>query len=211
MLAGLRTIWSADIPLAASLEAATADYQTGHFDSALTKLDQQDRAQGPTAESRDLRGEISLQQGNFVAAEQAFTAAHKQARELFPPRLHLAGTYLREKKYSAAREVYEKLAAETNIFTSNERVRHALLVTALAARDRVGTKDALDSIKFPTETPAYYFAQAAAEFAQGNESAAGSRGRFTISAGLRKNPRRPQFDSLGLVVFFCLFLRCPTA
>jgi predicted Zn-dependent protease len=154
------------------LEAAKSDYAAGHFDSALAKLDQRDKAKGPSGESLDLRGALALEQGKLESAERAFTAAHKLEPELFAPRLHLGDLYLREKKYAEAREVYQKLAAETNILISNERIRYGLLIAAFAGHDEAAAQSTLANIKFPTETGAYYFAQAAAEFAHGETRSA---------------------------------------
>jgi tetratricopeptide (TPR) repeat protein len=154
------------------LETARIDYQTGHFDSALTKLDQRDRTEEANGEALDLRGAIALEQGKFSAAAHAFQEAHKLAPELFAPRLHLGDLYLREKKYGEAREVFQRLASETNILISNERVRYGLLLVALATHQESAAKAALENIKFPTETPAYYFAQAASDFSHGNERSA---------------------------------------
>jgi tetratricopeptide (TPR) repeat protein len=154
------------------LESARTDYVTNHLDSALTKLDQHDKAKGPDAESLDLRGEIALEQGKLAEAARAFNEAHELQPELFSPRLHLGDLFMREKKYAEARAVYQKLATETNVLVASERVRYGLLLTDLAAHDEAAAKRALDNIKFPTETPAYYFAQAAWEFAHGKERSA---------------------------------------
>jgi tetratricopeptide (TPR) repeat protein len=154
------------------LDSAKADYAKGHLDSAFAKLKERDKAQGASGESLDLRGSIALEEGKFAEAEQAFNAAHKLEPELFAPRLHLGDLDLREKKYEDARELYQRLASETNILTSNERVRYGLLIADLALHNEAAAQSALENIKFPTETPAYYFAQAAWEFAHGNESSA---------------------------------------
>jgi hypothetical protein len=44
------------------------------------------------------------------------------------------------------------------------------LLTYLAGHDEEGAKTALAAIKFPTEGPAYYYAQAAWNFAHDNKS-----------------------------------------
>jgi predicted Zn-dependent protease len=154
------------------IDSAKSDYQNDHLDSALMKLDEHDRAKGATAESLDLRGSIALQRGELAGAEKAFSAANKLQPDLIAPRLHLGDLFLREKKYPEAQQVYQKLAQETNILTSNERVRYALLIIALASHDEAAAKSALENIKFPTETPAYYFAQAAWEFSHGDPGSA---------------------------------------
>ena len=86
--------------------------------------------------------------------------------------MHLGDLALREKKYAEARAIYERLCSETNVLISNERTRYGLLIVALATRDEPAAKSALAKIKFPTQSPAYYFAQAAWEFAHGNERSA---------------------------------------
>ncbi len=157
---------------ASLLESARTDYATGHFEAALAKINQRDQRKGPSGESLDLRATILLEQGQIDAATRAVQEAHKIQPELFAPRLHHADILLREKKYAEAREIYAKLAKETNVLISNERVRYGLLLSALGLHDQAAAATALTNIKFPTETGAYYFAQAAAEFAQGNTRSA---------------------------------------
>ncbi|MEO6872514.1 MAG: hypothetical protein ABI233_09885 [Chthoniobacterales bacterium] len=158
--------------LANLLETAKSDYETGHFDSALAKLDKRDKARGPSAESLDLRGQIALEQGKLDLAAKGFDEAHKLAPQVFAPRLHAADVLLRAKKYDDAGQVYRRLVSETNILISNERVRYGLLITALAQHKTEAAKRTLANSNFPTETPAYYFAQAAMELSQGHASAA---------------------------------------
>jgi len=147
-------------------------HKSGHLDSALTKLDLGEKAKGPTGESLDLRGSIALEQGKFDLALHAFTEAHKLEPDLFAPRLHLGDLFLREKRYAEARAVYQRLLTETNILISNERVRYGLLIIALANHEDSAARSAWENIRFPTESPAYYFAQAAWEFAHGNDRSA---------------------------------------
>jgi tetratricopeptide (TPR) repeat protein len=154
------------------VEAAQADYKSGHLDSALTKLDEREKTEGTSGEALDLRGSIALEQGRLETAQKAFTAAHTLAPDFFAPRLHLGDLLLREKNYAAARAIYQQLSTETTVLISSERLRFALLIVALATHDEEASKSSLENIKFPTETPAYYYAQAAWEFAHGNPRSA---------------------------------------
>jgi hypothetical protein len=54
----------------------------------------------------------------------------------------------------------------------DSRGGYALLIIALATHDDAASQSALAEIKFPTETPAYYYTHAAWEFAHGNNSSA---------------------------------------
>ncbi len=171
-LAPVRAATTGNAYFANLLESARADYATGHLDTALAKLDQRDQAKGPSGESLDLRGLVLFEQGKNDAAAQAISEAHKIHPELFAPRLHLGDILLRQKKYAEARDIYSKLVAETNVLIASERVRYGLLLAALGLHDDAAAQSALANIKFPTETGAYYFAQAAAEFAHGNTRSA---------------------------------------
>jgi predicted Zn-dependent protease len=154
------------------LQAAKKDFRSGNFDSALSALDRIDKGRSENVESLDLRGTIYFEQGRLDEAKKAFRAAHEADGANFSPRLHLADILLREKKFAEARDIYGTLLKETNIQESNERLRYAMLLTYLFARDENGARSALARIKFPTESPAYYYAQAAWEFAHDHKKEA---------------------------------------
>jgi len=148
-----------------TLEVATRAARNGKLAEALAALDEVDKARKPTAESLDLRGCIFLEQEKFNDATKAFEAAHTADDALFLPRLHLGDVLFRQKKFQEARAVYEPLIRQTNVLISSERLRYGVLLARLGAHDEAGAQLAFESIKFPTETPAYYYAQAAWQFA----------------------------------------------
>jgi tetratricopeptide (TPR) repeat protein len=154
------------------LEGARKSLEARDFVRAHAALDRFEKANKPTAESLDVRGCVYMEQGNFAEAAKAFEAAHDTDSTLFPPRIHTGDLLLRQKKFAEAREVYEMLAKETNITTSTERLRFGILITYLAEHDEARAHTSLESINFPTQTPAYYYAQAAWALAHGNKSAA---------------------------------------
>jgi tetratricopeptide (TPR) repeat protein len=168
-------LFLAELPLCAAdetapqnanlLETARNDFRGGNFDRALGTLDRIDKADNKNADSLDLRGLIYLEQGRFDEAKKAFLAANEANYASFSPRLHFGDALLREKKFAEARDVYGKLWRQTNSQLSNERLRYAVLLTYLFERDETRARTALQRIKFPTESPAYYYAQAAWEFA----------------------------------------------
>lgn len=155
---------------AGTLEVAKRAAQNGKFADALAALNAIDKRGKPTAESLDLRGCIYLEQEKFDDATKAFEAAHSANDALFLPRLHLGDVLFRQKKFDAARAVYERLDQQTNVLMSNEHVRYGVLLARLGAHDEAGAQLAFARIKFPTETPAYYYAQAAWQFAHERKS-----------------------------------------
>ncbi len=168
----LATLALAQSPLPSGvnlLEAARHNFESGKFDAAWTLLDQAARRKKESGEAIDLRGLIRMEQGKWRDAEKFFRAAHAADAHLFTPRLHLGDLLLREKKYAAARDVYADLFKEANILISVEKLRYAILLTYLAQHDEEHARQVYDKIVFPTESPAYYYAQAAWEFAHGKE------------------------------------------
>ena len=108
-----------------------------------------------------------MEQGNFPAAAEAFEAGHATDLLIFAPRLHAGDLLLRRKQYPQARGVYETLLKETNVVISSERLRYAILLSYIGEKEENAAKNAFGQITFPTESPAYYYAQAAWAFAHG--------------------------------------------
>ncbi|MEP7014353.1 MAG: hypothetical protein ABI925_02830 [Verrucomicrobiota bacterium] len=150
------------------LGAAREQFARGKLDAALAILDRLDKSHR-TFESLDLRGCIYLEAGKLEEATKAFEAAHGIKFEAFAPKIHLADTLLRQKKFEEAGREYEQLTS-INAPMWPEYARFGLLLTYLAQHDDPLAKRAFATIPFPTETAAYYYAQAAWGFAHGEKS-----------------------------------------
>jgi tetratricopeptide (TPR) repeat protein len=157
-------------PSTNDVTTARLQYQKGNFDAALAALDRADKSSSPSSESLDLRGCVYMEQEKLEDARKAFDDAHRANPRLFLPRLHLGDLLLRQKKFTEARSAYETLLTETNILTSSERLRFGILLTYLGEHDETKAQKALQNIPFPTETPSYYYAQAAWGFAHDKKS-----------------------------------------
>jgi tetratricopeptide (TPR) repeat protein len=154
------------------LTAAKNEFRAGNYERALAMLDQIDKTQKATADVLDLRGSIYLEQGRLADAEKTFRAAIELDSNSFSAQLHLGDALLREKKFTAARDVWAGSLRQTEVRSAREKLRYAILLTYLQTNDKAGGERSLERIKFPTETPAYYYAQAAWEFANGHSSEA---------------------------------------
>ncbi len=158
------------VAVESDLAIATREYQQEKFDNALAALDRLDKSSAPSTNSLDLRGCIYMEQQKFDEARKAFEAAHEARPEVFAPRLHVGDLLLRQKKFADARAIYQGLQKETNILMSSERVRFGVLLTYLGEHDEANARKAFQAITFPTETPSYYYAQAAWAFAHNKKS-----------------------------------------
>lgn len=150
--------------LANNLDKPRQLLQDGKFAEALAALDEIEKSTEQSGRSLDLRGRIFMEQGQVEEAARLFTAAHAKDPNSFG-RLHLGDLLMRQKKYAEARETYRAATKETNLLPSYERLRFGILLTYLAEKDDAGAQQALDMIKFPSESGAYYYAQAAWAFA----------------------------------------------
>lgn len=147
-------------------ETAKREFQQGNFDAALAALTDSAKRGEPTADSLVLKGRVYAEQQKYDEATEAFNAAYK-SEPSSSARLHLADMYLRQKRWEEARGIYVAAQKETKLLIPNERLRYGVLIASLGAKDDEGARIAFEKLPFPSESAAYYYAQAAWAFAHG--------------------------------------------
>ncbi len=153
------------------LVEAMVEARAGNLDAALAAIADAQKKGADETIALSLRGIIHLEQEKLEEATADFQAARAKNPALAGPRIHLGDVLLRQKKWEEARTVFSEMARETNILILSERLRYGILLTYLGAKDEAGAKAALDRVVFPTESPAYYYAQAAWAFSHDQRSA----------------------------------------
>jgi tetratricopeptide (TPR) repeat protein len=163
----------APVPSAEPIVVAAREYESGNLDQALAILDEMAK-DGSTQKTQayDLRGLIYLEQAKYDDAISAFKAAHYVDREFFPPRIHHADALLRKGDWQEARNTYTSLMTETRILSMNERLRYGAFLATLIGKAESEANALLGRLTFPTETAAYYYAQAAWAFSQNDKRGA---------------------------------------
>jgi len=150
-----------------SVASAKREFQNGKLDSAMTILQEAEKRGIRTGRSLDLHGCILMEQGKFDEAIKLFEAARESDRSTYG-QLHTGDTLRRQQKWEEARAAYQAAAKETNILLTMERLRFGIFMTYLGAKDEERARNACEQITFPTESAAYYYAQAAWAFAHGS-------------------------------------------
>jgi tetratricopeptide (TPR) repeat protein len=171
LLFSASTIWAAEENASGknAMEAAGREFQQRKFDAALATLNDAEKRGDPTAKSFILKGRIYAEQQKYDDALFAFDAAYKLEPASLA-RLYLADMFVAQKKWDEARALYESAMKETNVLIAHERLRYGLLIALLGAKDDDGSRAAVERLPFPTESAAYYYAQAAWAFAHGTKS-----------------------------------------
>ncbi|MFL6567870.1 MAG: tetratricopeptide repeat protein, partial [Chthoniobacterales bacterium] len=149
-----------------SFEMAKRQFEAGKTSEAMATLDGVDRKMGATGKTLDLRGSIAVEQGQIDEAAKMFTAASEKEKNNLGS-LHRGDLLLRQKKFAEAREVYRGGTKLTDILGIYERLRFGILLTYLAEKKDAEAQEALGEIRFPSESGAYYYAQAAWAYAHG--------------------------------------------
>lgn len=152
------------------IEAIKA-FKQKDYDAALIRVKEAEMIQSDTTATANLRGAISLQTGNFDDARKFFNEALTLDPTFYPAKFNLGEIPFQQKDYAASREVYRKLLEEN---PKDELAQYKVFLTYLLEKNDERAAEELEKIEFPSDTPAYYFAHAAWEFAHGNVAEAES-------------------------------------
>jgi len=161
-----------------ALGSAGIAYANHDFSKALDKLDVADQIAPNIPDTWMMRGAIYAEQRAFDKAQDSFEKAGKLNPGDFWPQYNLAELLLMQKKFGAAATAFQRLQVYA---TNQELVQFKVVFTNLMAGNPDAAKPALDAMKFPSETAAYYFAQAAWAFAHQNSK----DGNYWTRTGLK--------------------------
>jgi Flp pilus assembly protein TadD len=148
-----------------ALQQAGAAYQQQDYAKALAKLDIADQVQQNIPDTWNMRGAIYAQEHDFDKAEDAFEMAGKLNPGDFWPQYNVAELMLMQKQYGQAVTAFQRLSVYGG---HEELVQFKIVFASLLEGKKDVAKPVLDAMKFPCDTPAYYFAHAAWGYASGD-------------------------------------------
>jgi tetratricopeptide (TPR) repeat protein len=125
----------------------------------------------PSAITVNIRAAIAIEEKKFDEGREHCLKALQLDPKFFPALFNLAEIPFMQGKYAEARLAYEKLLDDE---ASADLVKFRLYLTYLLEKDDERAKAHLDRIPLLNDTPIYYFAFAAWEFAHGDEKKAQS-------------------------------------
>lgn len=151
------------------LREATRCFHARDFDGALRYVDEADALIPPTPFSINVRGAVATERHQFEEGLKYFTEALKRAPGFFEARFNLCEIPFLQKNYEEARKGFMTLY---EFAPKNELIIYRIYLTYLMAKDDEQAQVWKEKIPFPSETPAYHYANAAWEFAHDNEEKA---------------------------------------
>jgi tetratricopeptide (TPR) repeat protein len=161
-----------------TLETAGAAYAAGQLSNALDKLDVCDQIHANVPDTWNMRGAIYADQHEYDKARAAFEKASELNPGDFWPQYNIAQLLLVQKRYPEAVDALKKLS----VYKGHEELVAFKIVYADLMQGKMDdAKATLDAMKTPSNTPAYYFAQAAWSFANKDEK----NGNYFVDSGMK--------------------------
>ncbi|MEI8340590.1 MAG: tetratricopeptide repeat protein [Verrucomicrobiota bacterium] len=139
------------------------------FPAAEKKLDEADQIKPGLFDAICLRASIYAEEREFAKAQENYEKALAIQPNSFLPKFNLAEVLLMQKKFAEAQSAFEQLAAPPR---ARELVDFKIVLAALGQGNDAKAREVLDHMKFPGDSAAYYYSNAAWEFSHGNKSKA---------------------------------------
>lgn len=171
----LSTAWgqvSAPLPeesTKAAIEAVLADFDAQKPDAALAKLEVMEKQLPDDPLVLNLIGSAYSKKKDYLAAETYFRKAVKKSPNFFPAIFNIGEIYFLQKKYAEAREHFQAMRGSD---ARHELLQFKLVLCDLALNETERAKKVMDAIKYPGNSPAWYYAHAAYENKMGNNKKA---------------------------------------
>jgi len=171
----LATAWgqvSAPLPedsTKAAIEAVLADFDAKKNDEALAKLETLQKKLPDDPLILNLIGSVYSKKKDYLAAESYFRKSVKKSPGFFPALYNIGEILFLEKKYTEAREHFQAMRGSD---TRNELLQFKVVLCDLALNDTERAKKVMNAIKYPGDSPAWYYAHAAYENKTGNNKKA---------------------------------------
>jgi tetratricopeptide (TPR) repeat protein len=160
------------------LESYPPEYRTGlvemakafsarDFPATLEAIDKLEKMAPPNAHTVNTRAAVMIEQHNYDEGRRLCQEALKLDPKYYPAKFNLGEIPLMEGKYAEARAIFQTLL---NANPRDELAQFRIFLTFLLEKNDAAAREILGKLKFPSDTPAFYYANAAWEFTRGNSA-----------------------------------------
>ena len=185
---GLSVIRAAEDPLKDAppsyrdaMYAAMRSFTTRDFDGARAVVQKADSSYQQTPVSLNILGAIAIEERKFDQGRALCLQALNQNPRFFPARFNIAEIPFVQGKYAEARAMYERLQQDE---PKDDLLKFRIFLTYLLEKNDAQAREQLDQIPIINDTPISFYANAAWDFAHGDQVGA----KKWLSSGLRTFP-----------------------
>ena len=174
-----------------ALREAVRAFNARDFTTTLKAIDTAESLYPPNALTLNTRGAALIEQKKFDEGAAYCRKALELDPKFYPARFNLCEVPLVQRRYAEARAMFARLREEN---PKDELVQFRILLTWLLDKNDAEARRALDAIPFPGNTPAYYYGNAAWEFAHANSVEANKwvmRGNWVFKPDVTSNFSQP--------------------
>ena len=148
-----------------AIQAVVSDFNDNKIDAALAKLQELQKSMPDDPSILNLLGSAYSKKKEYPVAEEYFRKALDEISDFFPAAFNLGEILFLQKKYTESRDYFQKLRDQNR---DNELLQYKVALCDILLTDDERAKKSMQSIKYPGDSPAWYYAQAAWEFKKGN-------------------------------------------
>jgi predicted Zn-dependent protease len=148
-----------------AIERVLADFDAKKYDDALAKLEELQKARPDDPLVLNLIGSVYTKKQNYQKAERHFRESLERQPGFFPAQYNLGELLFLQEKYPAAREHFQTMRASDS---RNELLQFKVGLCDLQAGEIDRARRVMNAIKYPGDSPAWYYGQAALANKEGN-------------------------------------------
>lgn len=152
-----------------AIESVLRDFDAKKNDEALAKLEVLQKQMPNDPLVLNLIGSAYTKKKDYLAAESYFRKSLKEKNGFFPALYNLGELLFLQKKYTEAREHFQAMRSSD---ARNELLQFKVVLCDLELNEPERAKKLMNAIKYPGDSPAWYYAQAAYENKMGNKKKA---------------------------------------
>lgn len=151
--------------VSALTQQAMTVFEEDKYDEALKLLIEADEKAPNEPFVLNFIGAVYSKKKDYAKADEYFKKALELQPDNFPARFNVGEIMFLQKKFTEAADYFEVMGTD---YPKNELVRFKIFLCQLMLDKTDEAKRMLDKMKFPGETPAWYYSQAAWELKKKN-------------------------------------------
>lgn len=151
------------------LQKSLADFDKKNYDAALKNLIELNERNPGDPFVLNLLGAAYTRKKDYVKAKEYFDLSLQKSPDFFPAKFNVGELMFLQRQYAESLEFFSEMLEKD---PRNELLQFKIFLSQLQLGNKEEAQKALNRVKYPGDTPAWYYAQAAWESKQGNNKKA---------------------------------------